>query len=137
MVDTKPLATVTSNYESSIARVPTNYKTGVQGAQNVIAKGVAAEELYAAKTQEAIASKRRATNLAKVTDAEWKAAASDKGARRIGEGMTKSLPKFNKGISEVLGVIQGVEIAPRTADPMANVDGRVKPIVSALAAMKK
>lgn len=137
MVDTKPLAIVTKNYEGSIARVPTAYKTGVNAATNVIAKGVAAEDLYATKVQEAIASKRRATELAKVTDAEWKAAASDKGARRIGEGMTKSLPKFNKGIAEVLSTINGVEIAPRTADPMANVDGRVKPIVAALAAMKK
>lgn len=137
MVDTKPLATVTDNYKNSIGRVSAAYKTGVGNASNVIAKGVAAEGLYQEKLQESFASNRRATNLAKVTDSEWKAAAQDKGARRIGEGMTKSLPKFNKGIAEVLSVIQGTDIAPRTSDPMANVDGRVKPLVRNLAAMKK
>lgn len=137
MVDTKPLAQVQKNWEGSIARVPSAYKDGVAGASNVIAKGVAAESLYQEKLQESFATNRRATNLAKVTDAEWKSAAMDKGARRIGEGMTKASGKFNKGIANVLTTIQGVTIAPRTSDPMQNVDNRVKPIVAALAAMKK
>ena len=51
--------------------------------------------------------------------------------------MQESLPKMRTGMGEVLSVIEGVTIAPRTADPMANVDNRVKPIVSALAKMKQ
>ena len=137
MVDTKPLAQVQKKWEGSIGRVPSAFTEGVDLAKDVIAKGVAGEELYAVKVQEAIAAKRRAEKLAEVTDAEWKSAAKDKGAKRIGGGMTAAKMKFNKGISEVLTVIQGVEIAPRTADPIANVDNRVKPIVAALAAMKK
>jgi hypothetical protein len=137
MVDTKPLSQVQKKWEDSIGRVPGAYTEGVAGAKDVIAKGVAAESLYAEKLQATIASKKRATELSKVSDSEWKAAATDKGAKRIGAGMTGAKGKFNKGISEVLTVIQGVTIAPRTADPLANVDNRVKPIVKALADMKK
>jgi hypothetical protein len=137
MVDTKPLSQVQKKWEDSIGRVPSAYAEGVAGAKDVIAKGVAAEGLYAEKLQATIASKKRATELAKVSDSEWKAAAGDKGAKRIGAGMTAAKGKFNKGINEVLTVIQGVTISPRTADPLANVDNRVKPIVKALADMKK
>ena len=137
MVDTKPLSQVQKKWEDSIGRVPASYAEGVAGAKDVIAKGVAAEGLYAEKLAATIASKKRATELAKITDSEWKVAASDKGAKRIGAGMTAAKGKFNKGISDVLTTIQGVTIAPRTADPLANVDNRVKPIVKALADMKK
>lgn len=137
MVDTKPLAQVQKNYDDSIGSVPGKYAAGIQVARDWQGEAIKAEELFAQKMQEAISAKRRAENIAKVSNSEWKTAAADKGAKRIGAGMTAAKAKFGKGISEVLTVIQGVSIAPRSADPMANVDGRVKPIVAALAAMKK
>lgn len=137
MVDTKPLEVVKKKWEGAIGRVPAAYSEGVANARDVIAKGVAAEDLYAAKLQEAIADKRRARKLAEVSDEQWKRAAQEKGAARIGSGMSASKEKFGSGMSRVLSVIQGVTIAPKTADPEANVDGRVKPLVRALAAMKK
>ena len=137
MVDTKSLEQTQKNWESAIGRVPGAYSDGVKGATNVIAKAIAAEDLYAAKVQEAVAKKSRAKGLAKVSDEDWRAAALDKGASRIATGMTAAKGKFNTGISQVLSVIQGVTIAPRTADPMANVDNRVKPIVAALAKLKE
>ena len=137
MVETKSLSVVQKKWEDAIGRVPASYTEGVSGAKDVIAKGVSGEELYATKVQEAIASKRRATELAKVSDTDWKNAATTKGAQRIGPGMSAAKGKFNKGINEVLTVIQGVTIAPRTADGLTNVDNRVKPIVKALMDMKK
>ena len=137
MVDTKSLDQTQKNWEGAIGRVPSAYSDGVKGAKDVIAKAIAAEDLYAAKVQEAIAKKLRAKKLAEVSDEEWRSAALDKGASRIGPGMTASKQKFNTGISKVLSTIQGVSIAPRTADPMANVDNRVKPIVAALAKLKE
>jgi len=137
MVDTKSLEATRTNWEGAIGRVPAAYAKGVAGAKDVINKAIAGEELYAAKVQEAISNKSRARALAKVSDEDWRKAATEKGAARIGTGMTAAKEKFASGMGEVLSVIQGVTIAPRTADPIANVDGRVKPIVAALAAMKK
>lgn len=137
MVDTKSLDQTQKNWEASHGRVPQAYSEGVRGAKDVIAKGIAAEDLYAQKVQEAIASKRRAKKLALVSDEQWRAAALDKGASRIATGMAASKQKFNTGMSKVLSTIQSVSIAPRTSDPMANVDNRVKPIVAALAKLKE
>jgi len=137
MVDTKSLDQTQKNWEASHGRVPAAYQAGVRGAKDVIAKGVAAEALYAQKTQESISSGKRARKLAEVSDEQWRAAALDKGATRIAAGMAASKGKFNVGISKVLSTIQGVTIAPRSADPMANVDNRVKPIVAALAKLKE
>lgn len=136
MVDTKSLEATRKNWEGAIGRVPQAYSDGVDNAKDVIAKGVAAEDLYAQKVQEAIASKRRAVNLAKVSDDQWRTAAKEKGAARIATGMTASKEKFASGMARVLSTIQGVTLPPRTADPIANVDNRVKPIVAALAKLK-
>lgn len=137
MVDTKPLNVVQKKWEDAIGSVPARYKEGVEGATNWQTKAIEGEGLYAEKVQEAISAKRRASGIASVSDADWKNAAANKGATRIGPGMSASKGKFGRGIADVLNTIQGVQIGPRTADPMANVDNRVKPIVSALAAMKK
>ncbi len=136
MVDTKSLDQTQKNWEASHGRVPQAYSDGVRQAKDVIAKGVAAEALYAQKVQEAISAGRRAKKLSEVSDEQWRQAALDKGAARIATGMAASKQKFNSGMAKVLSTIQGVTIAPRSADPMANVDGRVKPIVAALAKMK-
>ena len=137
MVNTKSLDQTQKNWEASHGRIPAAYADGIKGATDVIAKGIAAEDLYAQKVQEAIATKRRAKKLAEVSDEQWRAAALEKGAARIGPGMAAAKGQYNSGMSKVLSVIQGVTIAPRTADPMQNIDNRVKPIVAALAKMKE
>ena len=137
MVKTKGIAQTQKNWEGAIGGVPEKYKVGVQGADSVIEKAIEAESLYAERVQQAIASGARVRGLQKTSTAEWKSRAMSKGATRIASGMNESKDKFQRGMSEVLNVIEGVSIAPRTADPMANVDARVKPIVAALAAMKR
>lgn len=137
MVKTKGAAQSQANWESAIGAVPEKYKVGVQAADGVIEKAIEAEGLYAERVQQAIAAGSRVKGLQKTSTAEWKARAMGKGASRIASGMSESKDKFGRGIAEVLSVIEGVSIGPRTADPMANVDARVKPIVAALAAMKR
>ena len=137
MVKTKSLAETQKAWEDAIPRVAARYKAGVEAAENVIENAIAAEDLYAAKMQEAIADKRRAKRLAETSTAEWKVRASTVGATRIASGMQGSVQKFGKGMSEVLNVLQGVTLPDRVADPEANVDNRVKPIVRALAALKR
>jgi len=137
MVKTKGIEATVGNWRGAIGGVPAKYKTGVQAATDTIEKAIAAEELYAAKVQEAISNKTRVKGLQKTSTAEWKSRAAELGSARIAAGMTAAEPKFRKGISDVLSTIETVTIADRTADPIANVDGRVKPIVKALYDMKR
>jgi len=137
IVNTKSLDQTLNNYKSGIGKAPANYKAGVMRATNTIENAIAAEPLYAAKVQEAVTSGSRVKGLQKTSTAEWKQRASELGSARIGPGMNAALPKYQKGMGEVLSTIQGVSIGERTADPMANVDARVKPIVKALYDMKR
>ena len=136
MVKTKGLSATQANWDAGIGRAPAAYTKGVQGTTDWQAKAIAGESLYAEKVQEAVANHSRAAGISKTSDSEWQQAALSKGAQRIGPGMTAAKAKFNAGISKVLSVIEATSIAPRSADPMANVDGRVKPIVAALHAIK-
>jgi len=136
MVKTKGLSATTKNWESAIGSVPAKYSEGVRGTTDWQAKAIAGEELYAQKIQEAVSKKSRAEGISRTSDSEWQGSALNKGAARIATGMTASKGKFNTGISKVLSTIEGVTIAPRSADPMANVDGRIKPLVAALHSIK-
>ena len=137
MVDTKPLNVVVDKYKAAIGRVPAAYTEGIKNTKNWNQKAQDGQALYAQKMSDPEVLARRGTEIAKVSDSEWAEKATRKGAQRIAGGMTESLPKFSTGMGRVLSTIQGVTIAPRTTDPMANVDNRVKPIVKALADMKK
>ena len=137
MVDTKSLEATVSNYKDGIGKAPARYKAGVEKNTTQNENAIAAQGLYEARIAESIANKARVRGLQKSSTAAWKEAARTKGAARIGPGMTAALPKFQSGISEVLSTINGVQIAERSADPMANIDGRVKPIAQALYDMKR
>ncbi len=137
MVDTKSVEATVSNYRDGIGKAPARYKAGVEKNTNQNENAIASQGLYEARIQESIANKARVRGLQKSSTAAWKQAAATKGASRIGPGMQAALPKFQSGISEVLSTIQNTTIAERTADPMANIDGRVKPIAQALYDMKR
>ncbi|RLI08930.1 hypothetical protein DRO24_00285, partial [Candidatus Bathyarchaeota archaeon] len=83
------------------------------------------------RVQEAASKRAREKGLREISDDDWKRAAMEKGAARIGPGMSASLDKFSKGIGEVISVLQGVTLPPKTADPIQNVE-RVKAIVQAM-----
>ncbi len=137
MVETKSLEATVSNYRDGIGKAPARYKAGVEKNNNQNENAIAAQGLYEARIAESIANKSRVKGLQNSSTAAWKQAAATKGASRIGPGMTAALPKFSQGIGEVLQTIQATTIAERTADPMANIDGRVKPIAQALYDMKR
>ena len=137
MVDTKSVEATVSNYRDGIGKAPARYKAGVEKNTNQNENAIASQGLYEARIAESIANKSRVRGLQKSSTAAWKQAAATKGASRIGPGMQAALPKFQAGIGEVLSTIQNVTIAERTADPMANIDNRVKPIAQALYDMKR
>jgi len=136
-VKTKGIAATTAAWQGAIGGVPAKYKAGVQAATNQNENAIASQPLYEARMAESIANKSRVKGLQRSSTAEWKQRASELGSARIGSGMTAAVSKYNKGVSEVITTIEATSIAERSADPMANVDGRVKPIVKALYDMKR
>jgi len=137
MVDTKPIDQVNENWIAAQGRVPAAYSKGIDNAKDVIGKAIAGEANYAAGVSQAVAEGSRAKGLAKISDADWKKAAKEKGAARIAAGMKAGEAKFSAGMSKNLATIQSVTIPPRTQDGMANIDNRLKPIAAALMAQKK
>ncbi|GAG60168.1 unnamed protein product [marine sediment metagenome] len=139
MVKIKSAGQIDANYKAAIGRVPGAYKTGVMGTSDWQEKASsdAAESLYAEKVAEAVAAGRRKKAVSAVSNAEWQGAAANVGAARIGAGMTAGAGKRTSNFEPYRSAIEGVTLPARTADPLANVDARVKPIVSALVETKK
>ncbi|MDP2973476.1 MAG: hypothetical protein Q8N60_00350 [Candidatus Diapherotrites archaeon] len=137
MVKTKGVAATVAAWQGAIGSVPAKYKAGVQAANNTIENAIAAQPLYEARMAESIANKSRVKGLQKTSTGEWKARASELGRARIGVGISAALPKYNKWVTEVIQTIEATSIGERTADPMANVDNRVKPLVKELYDMKR
>lgn len=139
MVKVKPLETVKANYRAGATVAPARYKAAIEKVTGFISAASSddAEALYAARIQEAISAKRRAKALSKLSDADWKTPALTKGAARIGPGMTAAVEKHAANWSPYRAALEAVVLPARTADPMANIDARVKPIVEALVSKKK
>ena len=139
MVKIKSAAQIDANYKAAIGRVPASYKSGIMATSNWQERASSndAETLWKEKIAEAAAANRRQKALAKVSNAEWQSRAASVGASRIGAGMTANAAKRTKNFEPFRNAIEGVSLAPRTSDPMANIDARVKPIVTALVDTKK
>jgi len=137
MVKTKGISATTKAWKDAQGSVPSKYKDGVARTTNWQASAIEGESNYVAGVQDAISRGARAKGIADVSDSEWKEAATKKGASRIGPGMAAAEPKYTRKMGEVISTIEGVSIAPRTQDPMSNIDNRVKPIAKALYDMKR
>ena len=128
-----------------------NYQTGVSAkGQKWLANFVAAtgkvdaarsssaESTFAAKMSAAIANQSRLKGLAGVTESDLNSAAQAVGASGYTSPATAKAPKFAKKAKPYVDLAISVAngLPPRGADPEANVDARVKPIVRALHAKK-
>jgi len=139
MVKIKSAGQIDANYKAAIGRVPGAYKSGVMATTDwqEKASSAEAEDLYAQKIAEAVSAKRRQKAVSAVSNAEWQGKAANIGSARIGQGMSANADKRTRNFEPYRSAIEGVSLPARTADPMANVDARVKPIVSALVETKK
>ena len=139
MVKIKSAGQIDANYKAAIGRVPGAYKTGVMATTDWQEKASSneAENLWKEKIAEAAAANRRQKAVSAVSNAEWQGKAANVGAARIGAGMTANADKRTRKFEPYRAAIEGVSLPARTADPMANVDARVKPIVGALVETKK
>ncbi len=98
------------------------------------AKSDAAETHYGEKMNQVIANKQRQKGLASITDEDIKAPVRAGGSSIYSTPAQaksgKYLKKFTPYVSVINTAVAG--LPARTADPVANVDNRVKPIVQAL-----
>lgn len=137
MVKMPSASEIDAKYKEAIGRVPASYKAGVQKTTGWQAAAIAGQDLYVAKMQDSSILARRERALANTSDEAWKAKAADLGASRIGPGMSANTDKRAKNYEPYRNALESVSLAQRTADPITNVDNRVKPIVAALVAKKK
>lgn len=100
-----------------------------------IAAGIAAEGKFAEAMRRAIEAKSRAVGLAATTDDEWLTYATEIGAGRLVEGVTKREPKVKKFLDKwhpllaehltKIDPMANVTVSDRKAKMLANMDGLI------------
>jgi len=135
LVRTKGIGRTLANYQRGQGAAAANYKDGINASQGWQQNAIAAEPLYAAKLQEAIANQTRAKKLAGVSEGTWKQRASELGSARIASGMKAAEPKYQAAMAKNLATIESVQLPARSADIDANYE-RSKAIGKALHAAK-
>lgn len=131
MVNVKSQAERQANYENAIGAVPAKYQRGIQATQGWKEAAIQGQGLYEQRMQDQEVLSRRARGLEKTNEQEWKNRAATIGGSRIGEGMRANAAKQAANYEPIAVALRGVNLPPRSADPMANIDNRVKPIVQA------
>lgn len=136
MVKVKSQTQIEQNYRNSAGKAGTNYAAAIDG---IVWQGEALEgqDLYVQQMQNPEVLNRRASGIAKVSDSEFKRALREKGAPVIAGRMTAASGKMAQNFAPYRAALEGVSLPPRSADPMQNVDNRVKPIVQAMVDTKK
>lgn len=137
MVKMPSQAQIKSRYTGAIPIVPGRYKEGVNATTGFIDAAVKGQGLYEAKMQDPETLARRGKALSKLSDADWKNPASTLGAARIGPGMNASADDQARSYEPYRSALEGVSLPERTTDPIANIDNRVKPVVTAMVETKK
>ena len=119
-------------YLNSLGVVPGNYKAGIERTSNWKESALNGQPLYEQQMQNTQVLRRRAAALERTSEAEWKSRASNIGSVRIADGMRNGADKQTQNYEPIAQALRGVTLPDRTADPMANIDNRVKPIVRAM-----
>ena len=136
MVKVKSQAQIQKNYADAAGTAGSRYSDAID-AVAWQAPATAGQALYVQQMTNAEVLKRRATGIAKVPDAEFKAAMREKGAPVIAGRMAAAAPKMAAKFAPFKAAIEGTSIPARVADPIQNVTNRLIPIVKALVAAKK
>jgi hypothetical protein len=124
-------AQIQTRYTQAIPVVSERYKNGIADTTDWKAKAIDGQGLYVQKMQDSSVLARREAGLQKVTDADWKKNALDKGVSRIGPGMQAGAAKQASGYEPVRKALEGLTLTPRVADHRANIVNRVTAVVDA------
>jgi hypothetical protein len=129
---TKTKEEARANFENSIGYIPARYTSGVAKADWLgPAKSDAAEKNYASGVGAAVAAKSRQKEIAKMSNEDWKKAATDKGAPIIGDRIRGALDKWSANFGPIYdGVVAKVAaLPPKTTDWRNNINTRLVPVV--------
>lgn len=116
-------------YEDAIPRAGPRYKEKVGEVTNFKELAVAGQENYVTQMTNPDVLARRRTELEKMPPDEWKKGAQEKGAARIGTGMTAAKEKRTRNYEVIRSGLDGFVIPDRVIDWEANVDNRSKAVV--------
>jgi len=137
MVVVKPLAEGKAKYKEAATFVPGRYETGVKRAVGVIDAAVKGQDLYVAKMTDPAILARRETALKRLTDEDWRKPSLEVGKPRIGPGMIAKVDKWANEWKPHRDALEALVLPARVVDPMANIDARLKAVVSTLIETKK
>jgi hypothetical protein len=129
---TKTKEEARANFEASIGYIPDRYRSGVAKADWLgPAKSDAAEKNYASGVGTAVANKTRQKEIAKMSNEDWKKAASDKGAPIIGDRIRGALDKWSANFGPIYDTVVArvAALPPKTTDWRANINSRLVPVV--------
>ena len=132
----KSQAVSQANYTAAASLVPSRYKAGVATA-DWQAAALAGQGLYVAKLSDPDVLARRAKNIGKVSDSEWRQAADSKGSNIIGSRMITAAPKQQANWAPYRSALEALTLPPKTADPMTNLTNRAGAVVQAMVNTKK
>ena len=129
MVNVPTAAERKAAYLASLGAVPGAYKAGIERTQDWKSKAIAGQGLYVQRMQDQSVLARREKGLATVSDADWKSKSSQLGSLRIADGMRNAADKQATKYEPIAVALRGLSLPDRTADPMANIDNRLKAVV--------
>jgi hypothetical protein len=126
-----PLAEARKRLEQALSVIPDRYRSGVATAewqQNTLK----AAQTWKAAMQKIVSTNRWEQGVQKTSNEVWRThamQAADLIPTRLRNALDKWQSKFGPIYQTVLSTVQS--LPPRTADPLQNVDTRVKPVVRA------
>jgi len=137
MVKVKSLEEAKKNLEDIVPVIGKRYERGIKRAKPWKEGALAGQALYEEKMTNPDILKRRAKRIETMTDEDWRRPALELGVRNIGPGLKAKIDKWAGRWAPYRSALEAVELPPKTADPEANIDNRLKPIVRALVEKKK
>jgi hypothetical protein len=136
MVKVKPLDQIKKNYTGAAPIAAARYRDAIPTItwQDPALKG---QKLFEEQMMKAEVLKRREAKIKKVPDTEFRKALEEKGAPVLSSRMAAAADKQVSHFAPYRAALEAVTLPDRTADPLTNIDNRLKAIVSALVETKK
>ena len=133
MVKVKPVEKVVEKWKARASVAATDYKDGIANPKRDWAEATtAAQETWKKALTEAMARNAFAAGVKEAGTDKWKKKALAVGPTRFTEGVAAAVDEYKKKISEVLSIIEGIELPPRGPRGSESNYERVKAIGKAL-----
>jgi len=122
-----------ANFEAAVPYIPDRYVAGVEKADWFTpASSDTAEKNFATQMSKVIAEKRRLKGIKAITNADWQAAAREKGAPVIGDRIRAALDKWEAEWGPMYDKIVALvpKLPPKTIDWRENINKRLVAVVA-------